>query len=750
MQPLRPDDPERVGGHRLLARLGAGGMGVVYLGRTPGGRLAAVKLVHEHFGADAHYRARFRREVAAARTVTGTFTAPVLDADPDAAVPWLAMEYLPGLSLREAVESFGALPSPALRLLAAALAEALAGIHRAGLAHRDLKPRNVMLTASGPRLIDFGIARPLDATAITQPGALLGTPGFMSPEQASGGLAGPAGDVFSLGAVLAYTATGRPPFDAADRAATLERVRLARADLDGIKDRRLRSLVAACLRREPEHRLSAVALLDRLGEPADMVYGTGWLPAPLAEAIDRRSARARPEPHAPAPPAEAIDRRSTRPQPEPHAAAPVAEALHSETTADPDAVTADAPEARTTGPSRPPDRRKLLMAVAAVPVAIGAAVVLAEKLLPEEGHPASRPSGRASPSRSATVRPPVATRRWRRKALDDTSYPDLYPAGDVVLAANSGRSDVHALDARTGRILWSRAATTSGPADHIATGPEAVYLFDARDGDSTEEYVLRAVNPVSGSVRWTSRVPFFPWGTAATASVLCVAVHNEVRALDVKDGRRRWTAQATGMSLTARAELAVASGERVMTGLDAGSGRIRWRYEMPESPLSTLVSDGMVFTSDTLGTLYAVHADDGKAAWKHAFDYRSSARHAGSGMVYVSEPDGRIRAFQARTGKQAWSRRPGRDGTSSGESQTLGVSDGTLWIQGPDQTVYALDTADGSTLWTYGALATVGSVTDHGSGALAVAGLVLLGTDGGHVEAVSPPSPTKGTARGTA
>ncbi|MBV7698332.1 PQQ-binding-like beta-propeller repeat protein [Streptomyces sp. TRM70350] len=736
MQPLTPDDPETVGGHRLQARLGAGGMGVVYLGRTPGGRLVAVKLVREHFGADTHYRARFRREVAAARTVTGTFTAPVLDADPDATVPWLVMEYLPGLSLREAVDTFGALPPRALRLLAAALAEALAGIHRAGLAHRDLKPGNIMLTASGPRLIDFGIARPLDATEITLPGTFLGTPGFMSPEQASGGLAGPAGDVFSLGAVLAYAATGRPPFDAVDRAATLERVRLARADLDGIEDRRLRALVAACLRREPERRPSAAALLHRLGEPADSVYGTGWLPAPLAEAIDRRVARSQPEPRGATP-----------------VAASLREAPHGETTADPDAVTADAPDAPATTPSRPPDRRKLLFAVAAaaaVPVAAGAAVALADQLLPEEERPPPRPSDQASPSRSATARPLVATRRWRTKVLDDTSYPDLYPAGDVVLAANSGQSDVHALDARTGRILWHRAATTSGPADHIATGPDAVYLFDARDGDSTEDFVLRAIHAASGAVRWTSRVPFFPWGTAATASVLCVAVYDEVRALDAKDGRPRWTARATGMSLTARAGLAVASGERVMTGLDADNGRIRWTYEMPESPLSTLVSDGMVFTSDTLGTLYAVHADDGKAAWKRTFDYRSSARHAGSGMVYVSEPDGRIRAFQARTGKQAWARRPGRDEASYGESQTLGVSDGTLWVQGPGQTVYALDTTDGRTLWTYGALATIGSATGHGAGALAAAGLVLLGTEGGHVEALSPPGPTKGDARGTA
>lgn len=739
MQPLQADDPGWVGGYRLLARLGSGGMGVVYLGRSPGGRAVAVKVVRDGLGRDAHYRARFHREVAAARKVTGTFTAPLLDAAPEAEVPWLVMDYLPGLSLRESVEAFGGLPSATLRLLAVALAEALADIHRAGLAHRDLKPENILLTSAGPRVIDFGIARPEDATAITMAGTLLGTPGFMSPEQASGGLAGPASDIFALGAVLAFAATGLEPFNAGDRAATLARVRSARVDLDGITDRGLRALVAACLRREPERRPSAAALLDRLGEPTASVQGTRWLPAPLAEAIDRRVARTGFPADTAVPAAAAAGTGAG------HAVLP------GETTADPAAVTAGSPEGSGIPALRNPGRRRLLMAAAAVPLATGAAVALAESVLSATDKPtpprsSPSPPRSASPSRSATARLPVAVREWRTNLDDDEGFPDLYRAGGVVVAVN-GQMDVRALDPQTGKILWSRSADAASSGDAIAVGGDAVYLFDARDGKSTEDYVLRAVHPVSGATRWTSRVPFFPWGTAATGSVICVAVGNEVTALGAKDGQPRWTARATGMSLTARDGLVVAAGEGVLAGLDADSGRIRWTYEMAESPLYSLIGDGLVFTRDTLGTVYAVSADDGTAAWKKPVDYRSSVRYVGGGLLYVGESDGHVRALRVATGEQVWSRRPGRENAYGG-SDTLGLADGTLWAQGPDSTVYALDMADGRVLWTYGTQATTGSAAVSGSGALAVAGLVILGTWGGYVEAVSPPGRPNGGARG--
>lgn len=207
MQPLGADEPTTVGPYRLLGRLGAGGMGRVYLGRSAGGRTVAVKIVHPHLALDEEFRARFRREVDSARRVGGAWTAPVLDADPEATVPWVATGYAAGPSLAAAVTSGGGpLPEHSVRVLGAGLAEALGAVHELGLVHRDVKPSNVLLTVDGPLLIDFGIARATDGTAsLTSTGVSVGSPGYMAPEQILGKVASGAADVFSLGAVLALS-----------------------------------------------------------------------------------------------------------------------------------------------------------------------------------------------------------------------------------------------------------------------------------------------------------------------------------------------------------------------------------------------------------------------------------------------------------------------------------------------------------------------------------------------------------------
>ena len=212
VKPLQPRDPQRVGRYQLLGRLGAGGMGQVFLGQSPGGRLVAVKLIRAELAADREFRARFAREVAAARHVSGMFTAAVVDADPDAPQPWLVTAYVPGPSLAEAVDGQGPLPLTSVLTLAAGLAEGLGAIHAEGMVHRDLKPSNVLLASDGPRIIDFGISRAADATALTRADFVVGSPGFMSPEQALGKDVGPASDIFSLGAVLAFAAAGQGPF----------------------------------------------------------------------------------------------------------------------------------------------------------------------------------------------------------------------------------------------------------------------------------------------------------------------------------------------------------------------------------------------------------------------------------------------------------------------------------------------------------------------------------------------------------
>ncbi|MFE2111336.1 serine/threonine-protein kinase [Kitasatospora sp. NPDC059463] len=291
MEPLAADDPRQVGEYRLLRQLGAGGMGRVYLGRSPGGRTVAVKVVRRDLAGDAEFRARFRHEVAAARRVGGTWTPPVLDADTEGGQPWVATGYVAGPALTTAVRDFGPLPEPAVRTLGVGLAGALAHVHGLGLVHRDVKPSNVLLTLDGPRLIDFGIARALDATsALTRSGQVFGSPGFMSPEQANGLPAGPAGDVFSLGAVLAYAATGTMPFGSGVSAPVLlYRVLHEEPDLAGLAGP-LYPLVRDCLAKDPAARPTPALLRERLdpdGAAAARLGHGDWLPPALAAAVGR-------------------------------------------------------------------------------------------------------------------------------------------------------------------------------------------------------------------------------------------------------------------------------------------------------------------------------------------------------------------------------------------------------------------------------------------------------------------------------
>ncbi|MDN3024826.1 serine/threonine-protein kinase [Streptomyces sp. S.PB5] len=292
MQPLGVDEPTVVGPYRLLGRLGSGGMGRVYLGRSAGGRTVAVKIVHPHFALDEEFRARFRREVEAARRVGAAWTAPVLDADPEAPVPWVATAYAAGPSLSAAVADAGPLPAHSVRVLGAGLAEALAAVHELGLVHRDVKPSNVLLTLDGPLLIDFGIARATDGTAsLTSTGVSIGSPGYMSPEQILGkGITG-AADVFSLGAVLAYAATGEPPFPGDSSASLLYKVVHEEPEL-GSLDGGLRALVGECLSKSPGERPTPGDVARRLAPEgaARMVTG-GWLPGALVEQVSRSAVR---------------------------------------------------------------------------------------------------------------------------------------------------------------------------------------------------------------------------------------------------------------------------------------------------------------------------------------------------------------------------------------------------------------------------------------------------------------------------
>jgi eukaryotic-like serine/threonine-protein kinase len=263
VQALGSGDPGAVGKYRLVGRLGRGGMGQVYLGESPGGRLVAVKLIRAELAGDPDFRARFAREVATARTVSGIYTVPVVDADVDGAQPWLVTAYVEGPSLADAVRDFGPFAPGQVLTLAAGLAEGLEVIHASGVVHRDLKPSNVLLAQDGPRIIDFGISRAGDLPGVTRTGLVTGSPGYMSPEQAEGGVAGPASDVFSLGSVLAFAVTGREPFGSGSGPSVLYRVVHSQPDVDGIPEP-LRSLVARCLAKDPALRPAAGEVVAEL------------------------------------------------------------------------------------------------------------------------------------------------------------------------------------------------------------------------------------------------------------------------------------------------------------------------------------------------------------------------------------------------------------------------------------------------------------------------------------------------------
>jgi len=274
---LQAADPRQIGPYSLLRRLGVGGMGRVYLGRSAGGRLVAVKVIRSELADDPSFRARFSHEVAAAQKVNGLYTALVVDADPNGPMPWLATAYVPGPSLAEAVAAHGPMPEPMLLALAAALAEGLAAIHAAGVVHRDLKPSNVLLAADGPRVIDFGISRAAEASALTGTNLLIGSPGFMSPEQVHGLDVGPPSDVFSLGAVLTFAATGEGPFGVGPTPALLYRIVHA-APNTGRVPGAVRPIVERCLVKDPQQRPPAARLLAEIGLTPLVA---NWVPPPV-------------------------------------------------------------------------------------------------------------------------------------------------------------------------------------------------------------------------------------------------------------------------------------------------------------------------------------------------------------------------------------------------------------------------------------------------------------------------------------
>ncbi|MDI3388030.1 serine/threonine-protein kinase [Streptomyces sp. B-S-A8] len=414
MEQLAPDEPREIAGYRLQGRLGQGGMGVVYLSHTRGGQPVALKVVRREYAQDPLFKERFGQEVAAARRVQGPYTAPVLDSRTEDGELWLATAYVPGPPLSEAVSRHGALPLRTVLQLAGGVAEALQTIHGAGIVHRDLKPSNVLLGADGPRVIDFGIARAADTAALTGTGVALGTPAYMAPEQATGGDITPALDVFALGLVLHYAATGTHAYGEGPSQAILHRIVANEPQLDGCPQE-LRGLVESCLSRDPATRPSPAEIVEHCHAAAGAA-GLGraegwWLPPDLAQAVEQQEHTMRIAPSAPQqspdqqspdqqappqqpPPAAPVAHLPTQP-PQPPAFGPSAPPPPQHAAPVPDQRAPAVPDQQNPAPTAPgpaPRRRRtgLIVAAAVVAVvAVGAGSVLGYKTLFEDDTPSS-------------------------------------------------------------------------------------------------------------------------------------------------------------------------------------------------------------------------------------------------------------------------------------------------------------------------------------------------------------------------
>lgn len=742
---LEAGDPRQVGRYRIVARLGAGGMGRVFLARTPGGRSLAVKVVRAELAEDTGFRQRFAREVATARRVTGVFTASVVDADLEGTPAWLATEYVPGMSLGEAIAKHGAWPEPAVLALGAGLAEALEAIHEAGVVHRDLKPSNVLLASDGPRVIDFGISMTDEASVLTQTGMVIGTPGFMSPEQlASGRQVGPASDVFSLGAVLTYAATGSGPFGTGAPHALHYRIVHEQPDLRALPPV-LGAVVARCLAKDQGERPAVADLLEELaqalrdeGQEAPQPHSEhGWLPQPVAQALQEHGRGGAAQPPE---------------QPGEEAGSGADQAAHHAPTR-----TGRAPRP---APAHPPTA---LAAPAPASDAVSA---------PVPATPASRPASpppATPPSYPSTPRTDGAPGRTRRQLLiaaaalgtagigftgwkiigDSGGGTGKEPSGDSSGKGPSGGSSDGSSGSKvaSGALRWSVPKFNAPSTASVADG--TVYMGHW-GGSRSEEASLRALDASNGKQRWNVPMPDQASGASPVFAdgTVYMAGDGGLQAIDAADGSRRWSFPLPDEHLATSP--AVADGTVCIGGskgrlyaVDAETGRRRWLYRYPgnghNSGPAPVIAGGIVYVGGGKGELYAVDAATGRERWArpskadhavlhpvavaddkvclsnddmlYAFDATSGERRwdfptmrefsrpvAADGVVYVHESDGYLYAVDGANGKQSWrfSLNDRVDGAPS-------VGDGAVCFGGEEGEVYAVDTATGRERWVFDA-----------------------------------------------
>ncbi|MGV9288635.1 outer membrane protein assembly factor BamB family protein [Streptomyces sp. NPDC003719] len=709
--PLEAGDPGRVGPYRIVGRLGSGGMGQVYLARSPGGRATAVKVVHEELAEDAAFRRRFGREVVAARRVSGPFTAPVVDADPDADLPWLATAHVPGVALGAAVAAHGVWPERSVRALGSGLAEALEAIHRVGVVHRDLKPSNVLLSPDGPRVIDFGISVAAEDTKLTRTGAVVGSPGYLPPEQLVGREVGPAGDVFALGALLAYAATGAGAFGGGPAHSVNYRVVHEDPDLGGLPDG-LADVVARCLAKNPQRRPDVPELIEELGrwEGADATGGTftraTWLPAPVAADVTASAAGPLPE--------QAVTATADAGLPTVTVGtAPTAVAT----------VRLDVPPAggRWAARLRGAVRRRRTAVLAASGTLVVLAVV-AGLLLPRalSGSLGAGNGSGGTGSPTPVAKRPTVREQWSSDA--DLRHPVV--AGGKVIGEDQDDA-VRAVDAANGDTVWTY------------DDPGALFFEGVSDGLAVasvgQNGTLKGIDPDSGEQVWSvpaaaHTAPGTAWDlylrvVVADATVYVNAMYDPpegsgrygtyaVSALDAATGRLKWTRPVEyGLSdaLTV-ADGVLYGGEWDESGsyffaLDADTGEQRWRYRTQPrygSEVTTIaVSGGTVYAGDSSGVLHAVDTRRGTALWTYEPDVQSATWLqplvvtdgivlGGTGESSRTTGPGDVHAVAADSGKPLWTE------YTEGEPELHGLLDGSLLYSTDTGTLHAVDARTGA------------------------------------------------------
>jgi outer membrane protein assembly factor BamB len=692
MRLLTADDPRTAGDFRLRARLGAGGMGVVYLGFSPAGRAVAVKVVQPSLAGNQAFLTRFRHEVAAVRAVSGFYTAPVVAAGPDDHPPWLATAFVPGPDLDEVITTHGPLPEDALWRLAAGLTEALRSIHGSGVIHRDLKPSNVLLAADGPRLIDFGISHAPNGPALTATGQVFGSPGYMSPEQAEGRRVGPPSDVFSLGCLLAFAATGRHAFGNGSGAVMLYRVVHGEAALVGMPAR-LRDLTAACLAKDPAARPPLAALAQAIdGSLEEEPSGTSFWPDPVAAVLagyqasleaDMKALAASSRPGVPV----------GRPTGPPVTASQAGPVFPAATVVPPPAASIDGQHDRSSA-HQGVSRRRVLALGAVSAAGLG---VAGWRLGASGGpsKPGASSSGRADEPGSGTSGTSVSGRAplW------------TFPAGGQVqtgltvvnglLYAGTDTGWIYAIETTTGRRRWYYHADSQ-----VQAGP-VVYdgLLYAGDIDGT----LYALDAATGRFRW--RHPFGAPGTSEP----------------VPGGGLIFLAGETQMLYVLNAR----------TG--AARNPIPTTYDVNQDLVG---ADGILYTGDNPGSVLAFR-QDGTQVWSKPVTTGSMGPMAvAGGVVYVPDSDGKLHALNAATGEIRWSKAPPLVvGAELAVAEAPPVAAGGMVAVVSGDTLYAFRVSDGQLAWKFSVGPSLGRPAASG-GLFYVAGQTPDGL--GAVYAVSP------------